>query len=155
MALLLAHRPNLEAVRALMNRGVVMRDLRVTDGGTLLHAAARESHGPALLDMLVGACGVEVEARDSVGGTCMHYASNFSNADAMLWLNQRRRRCDAAARRAQPPLRCAADGRWSMCTHAILLGRWRVARLSKWRITIRLLSWRFCKRCSPRRWRPL
>jgi ankyrin repeat protein len=75
------------AIQALLDRGVVVRKLRC-GGDTPLHAAAREgltdTHG--IFDMLVNVCGINLEARDYGGQTCVCVAAEFGNFFALRWL---------------------------------------------------------------------
>jgi ankyrin repeat protein len=74
------------AIRALLDRGVDVREL-VTDGrSTLLHHAAHHANANDVLDMLVNVCGVPLEARNSHGRTCTHVAVDCMNVAALCWL---------------------------------------------------------------------
>jgi ankyrin repeat protein len=76
------------AIQALVDRGVVVRELRDSDGSTPLHAAVdvgtRDS--PAVFDLLVNVCGIDLEARDRDGATCLHFAASHGNVFALRWL---------------------------------------------------------------------
>jgi ankyrin repeat protein len=75
---------NTSTIQALLNRGLVLNDLRTNDGRTLLHFAAVERKcDTAVLDMLINVCGVDLEARDMRGATCTHYAAVFRGVDVL------------------------------------------------------------------------
>lgn len=63
-------------IQALLDRGVVVRDLRDSDGNTPLFACQLGDDGTAsalaVLDMLVNVCGVDLNARNNAGNTCCH-----------------------------------------------------------------------------------
>ena len=76
------------AIQALLNRGVVLSQLRDTgnsnDSLTPLHATAssRGANAADVVKMLVG-CGVDLEARTSDGETCTHVAAITRNEAAL------------------------------------------------------------------------
>jgi hypothetical protein len=70
------------SIQALVNRGVVIRDLRRPgDSRTPLHVAAERSRDVEVLNMLIELC--DLEARDSFLCTCAHIAAWFGNSDAL------------------------------------------------------------------------
>jgi ankyrin repeat protein len=73
------------AIQALINRGVVVRE--IVRGGvyTPLHAAACRSRARDVLDMLVNVCGFDLEVRIN-GRTCVHLAAEIGNVFALRWL---------------------------------------------------------------------
>jgi ankyrin repeat protein len=73
-----------EAIQVLMDRGVVIRDLRNYRCKTPLHTAAMMGKID-VIRMLVDDCKVDLEARDSKGWTCIHFASRMDNA-TLSWL---------------------------------------------------------------------
>jgi ankyrin repeat protein len=76
------------AIQTLLRRGVVVSELRNSSSkSTPLHlAVAASAPDPAVLDMLVNECGVDLEARNTQGYTCMHIAKIRDNADAVRFL---------------------------------------------------------------------
>jgi len=74
------------AIQALLNRGVAVRELRNYHDGTSLHAAASFCHSADVFDMLVDVCGMDFEARDRHGTTCLHSAASSGNVFALRWL---------------------------------------------------------------------
>jgi ankyrin repeat protein len=75
------------AIQALLDRGVAVRDLRGHDDrGTALHVAARSLRDATVFRMLVDVCGVDLEARDCPGRTCVHAAVDHHNDFALRWL---------------------------------------------------------------------
>jgi ankyrin repeat protein len=80
------------AIQALINRGVVVRELRSFDDGTPLHQAAFNSQDATVFDMLVNVCGIDVEARDESGFTCVHLAAEWNYVFALRCAPQRWRR---------------------------------------------------------------
>jgi len=74
------------AIQALLDRGVVVRELRSLNGGTPLHEAAGRTSTPNVFDMLVNVCGVDLEARDDDGRTCICEAVKCGNNFSLRWL---------------------------------------------------------------------
>jgi ankyrin repeat protein len=76
------------AIRALLDRGVAVRDLRNEPGETLLHQIVRSDEDViATLDLLVNTCGVDLEHRDRFDKrTCAHVAALHCKLDVLLWL---------------------------------------------------------------------
>jgi len=74
------------AIQALLDRGVVVRDIRDWDNDTLLHKAAAVGHDSDLFTMLVNVCGSDLEARNRDGVTCVHFAVRCGNVFALRWL---------------------------------------------------------------------
>jgi ankyrin repeat protein len=52
------------AIQALIDRGVVVRELRVSDDCTPLHMAAWRCRDADVFEMLVNVCSIDLEARD-------------------------------------------------------------------------------------------
>jgi ankyrin repeat protein len=76
-----------DVLQALVDRGVVVSELRGPDACTLLHIVAwHQPHRPALLSMLVRDCGVDVDACDSRGNTPCHIAACNRSVDLLRWL---------------------------------------------------------------------
>ena len=72
------------AIQSLLNRGYVMSELRNDDACTPLHAAALQaSCDSAAVNMLINVCGVDLEARNAAGLTCMQCTAVQSNVDAL------------------------------------------------------------------------
>jgi ankyrin repeat protein len=91
------------AIQALVNRGVVIRDLRDRDGRTPLHCATMLRHRDpsAVLNMLINDCGVDLSARTTGGSTCTQLAAfnGFAGGAACSHLGRRRRqRCQPRGR---------------------------------------------------------
>jgi ankyrin repeat protein len=78
------------AIQALLDRGVAVRELRDTSGRTPLHEASGPRNSirdpPAVFEMLVNVCGIDLEARSYAGITCLHVAASDANFFALRWL---------------------------------------------------------------------
>jgi len=74
------------AIQALLDRGVVVCELRDVFGGTPLHAAAWHCHDAAVFDVLVNVCGIDLETRDRDGTTYLDSAAGGGNVFALRWL---------------------------------------------------------------------
>jgi ankyrin repeat protein len=72
------------AIQALLERGVVVRELRDDYGLAALHCAAADTDDMAVLSMLVNVCGFRL-ARDSLGCACARIAATHSNVVALRW----------------------------------------------------------------------
>jgi ankyrin repeat protein len=85
LCLLAGSSMSMSAIRALIRRGVVIRELPDRCRNTALHVAARNRapDSAAVLDMLVNECAVDLEVHNAYGETCMHVASIRSNASAL------------------------------------------------------------------------
>lgn len=68
--------------RALIDRGVAVGALCDSFGLTPLHWA----FDPAVLDLLVNECGMDIHVRDSLGTTCCHAAAFRGVRQQMSWL---------------------------------------------------------------------
>jgi ankyrin repeat protein len=73
------------AIQALLDRGVVLRDIVLGNGKTPLHVAAEFCRDPAVFAMLVNVCGVDMRALDSFVGSCVHVAVVHENVAALRW----------------------------------------------------------------------
>jgi ankyrin repeat protein len=75
---------SVDVVQALLDRGVVVRDLRNPNGGTPLHDAASVAWQfavpPAVIHMLISVCSVDVDACNDEGKTCSRFAVVSKNA---------------------------------------------------------------------------
>jgi ankyrin repeat protein len=75
------------AIRALIRRGIVVGELRDSQGRTPLHAAAitftNTPNATAALSMLINECGVDLEACNKWHNTCTHSAMMQDNPDAI------------------------------------------------------------------------
>jgi ankyrin repeat protein len=74
------------AIHALINRGVVVREIVGSNGATPLHRAASFTRDADVLDMLVNVCGLDLDAQDNHGTTCVVVAACDRNVDALRWL---------------------------------------------------------------------
>jgi ankyrin repeat protein len=77
-----------ESVQALMDRGIVVRELRNGRDCTPCHLAIRRECvdlGP-LMHKLVHVCGIDVNAVDAAGDTCSHVAVVHGMVDCLRWL---------------------------------------------------------------------
>jgi ankyrin repeat protein len=73
-------------IQALIDRGVNVRELRISDDSTPLHVAARGCRDAGVFNMLVNVCGIDLETRDKFGETCVHFAIRLANVFAIRWL---------------------------------------------------------------------
>jgi ankyrin repeat protein len=80
-----------DVIQALLNRGIVVSDLRNEDEQTPLHCTATFQFNPAVLSMLVNVCGVDLDAQDRRGNTCSHEACLNGKVAHLRWL------CEAGA----------------------------------------------------------
>jgi ankyrin repeat protein len=69
----------------LIERGLNVRELRGSDGRTPLHHAAYSSDCVEIFQLLVGDCGVDLDARNGRGNTCVNVCA-FYNHHATLRL---------------------------------------------------------------------
>jgi ankyrin repeat protein len=76
------------AIRTLLRRGVVVKDLRDLELLTPLHLTVtrRRPESAAIRHMLVNECDVDLEVRSVWGATCIHTAQIYHNADAVRFL---------------------------------------------------------------------
>jgi ankyrin repeat protein len=74
------------AIQALMDRGVVVRELRDFAHGTALHSAIHDDSSTDVFDMLVNVCSVDLEVHDKNGYACVHVAASRANVVALRWL---------------------------------------------------------------------
>jgi len=74
------------AIRALIDRGVVVRELRASGRGTALHEAAARCADADVFDMLVDVIGIDLDARDRFDSTCVRSAAAFHNVFGLRWL---------------------------------------------------------------------
>jgi ankyrin repeat protein len=74
------------AIQALINRGVVVREIVRGVGYTPLHEAACCSRARDVLDMLVNVCGFDLEVRSGNGRTGVRLAAAIGNVFALRWL---------------------------------------------------------------------
>jgi ankyrin repeat protein len=73
------------AIQALIDRGVVVRELRTFDDCTPLHGRMALSDAD-VFEMLVNVCGIDLEARDCKDQTCLHSAARDGNVFSLRWL---------------------------------------------------------------------
>jgi ankyrin repeat protein len=97
------------AVQALLDRGVVVRELRDSNGFTPLHVAAWNSDidDTDVFDMLVDVCGIDLEALDHGGETCLHVAARRRHFRALRWILKAGVDVDYAASNGSTPLHVA------------------------------------------------
>jgi ankyrin repeat protein len=74
------------AIQALIDRGVVVRELRVSGDCTLLHMAAWRCRDADVFEMLVNVCSIDLEARTCERETCLHFAARGGNVFSLRWL---------------------------------------------------------------------
>jgi ankyrin repeat protein len=77
---------NTAAIQALIDRGVNVRELRISDDSTPLHLAACSCRDADVFEMLVKVCGIDLEARNRIDETCLHYAARSENDFSLRWL---------------------------------------------------------------------
>jgi ankyrin repeat protein len=93
-------------LQVLVDRGVVVSELRTETGLTPLHLALqRHDHDEDLLAMLVGDCGLDVDVRDFSGDTPCHRATG--QLDGLRWLFDAGADIDAANDDNSTPLHSA------------------------------------------------
>jgi ankyrin repeat protein len=97
-----------DMLQALVDRGVVVSELRGFNACTLLHIVAqRKPHRPLLLSMLVRDCGVDVDACDSEGNTPCHIAACNRSGGQLRWLVDAGADFDVPNCRGETPLQSA------------------------------------------------
>jgi ankyrin repeat protein len=74
------------STQALMTRGIALSRVRASSGFTPLFYVIAYGFNPALMNMLVNVCGVDVNARDSHGNTCAHHAADRCKDAVLRWL---------------------------------------------------------------------
>ena len=74
------------AIQALIDRGVNVRELRISDDSTPLHVAAWSCRDADVFEMLVKVCGIDLEERNCERDTCLHYAARRGNDFSLRWL---------------------------------------------------------------------
>jgi ankyrin repeat protein len=74
------------AIQALIDYGVVVREIRNSDDVTPLHMAAWYGQDAAVFDMLVNVCGTGLDVRHVCDVTCLHSAASCGNVFAVRWL---------------------------------------------------------------------
>lgn len=72
-------------LQALVDRGVVVGDLRTNDFGTPCHVVAKTDN-LELMQLLVERHRIDVNLRDSAGWTCLHMAALHGKLDIARWL---------------------------------------------------------------------
>jgi ankyrin repeat protein len=98
-------------IRALLERGVAVRDLRDERGGTPLHWTAQFTFDPAVLNlkMLVDECGVDLDARDQYGITCCHLSLKDEDTQRLRWFIHAGASVDVADDDGHTPLHLACS----------------------------------------------
>jgi len=75
------------AIQLLRDHNIAINnELRGEHQSTALHEATAHKRDVAVLRTLVDECGIDLEARNSQGRTCVHIAVDRSNASALRWL---------------------------------------------------------------------
>jgi ankyrin repeat protein len=105
------------AIQTLLRRGVVISELRDNERFTPLHFAASVKTPDSVLRTLVNACGVDLEARNERGDTCMHLANRFGNDDALSFFIAAGANLQALDNLARTPLHSVCD---EACTILLL-----------------------------------
>jgi ankyrin repeat protein len=105
------------AIQALIDRGIVISELRCSFGRTALHEASRCSGDAAVFDMLVDVCGIDLEKRNYSGSSCIHDAVESSNGPALRWLIDAGADVNSANVDGTAPLHLVSDYN---CTVALL-----------------------------------
>jgi ankyrin repeat protein len=73
-------------VRALIDHGVVVREIVDSNGATPLHLATWDGRDVDVFDILVNVCGIDLDARDYSGSTCVLFAALLKNVVSLRWL---------------------------------------------------------------------
>jgi ankyrin repeat protein len=95
---------SMAAIQALMDRGVVVRNLRNLDNGTPLHEAAWRCQDAGVFNMLVNVCGIDLETRDRCGQTCLGSAAARGNVVALRCLLNAGAEVNVAEKDGETPL---------------------------------------------------
>jgi ankyrin repeat protein len=90
------------AIQALINRGVVVREIVGRNGVTPLHYAACFTRDADLFDMLINVC--DLDARDCHGLTSVSVAAFHCNVDTLGWLIEAGADVNAADNNGATPL---------------------------------------------------
>lgn len=99
------------AVQTLLDRGVAVRELRDSSLCTPLHyvAETEPARDPALANMLVNVCGIDLGIRNSWGATCVFIAVIEGNADALRCFLAAGAPVEAADNGGRTPLSAVSD----------------------------------------------
>jgi ankyrin repeat protein len=94
-------------IQALIDRGVNVRELRISDDSTPLHVAARGCRDAGVFNMLVNVCGIDLETRDRCGQTCLGSAAAWGNVVALRCLLNAGAEVNVAEKGGETPLHWA------------------------------------------------
>jgi ankyrin repeat protein len=97
------------AIQALIDRGVDLRELFGSNRVSPLHSAALGTRDADVFDMLTDVCGLDLEARDDDGQTCIHFAADGGNDVALRWLVEAGADVTVAANDGSTPLHGVTD----------------------------------------------
>jgi ankyrin repeat protein len=107
-SLCLAATVSTNVIQHLLRRRVDLCALRDDTGRTPLHRAVWRSSDDAVLDMLLGVVGIDVDARDTSGCTCAHTAAMMRESVALARFIAAGADVDAADGAAETPLHHSA-----------------------------------------------
>lgn len=98
------------AIQALIDRGVVLSQVRAGNGMTPLYFVVAYGFNPSAMAMLVNVCGVDLNAQDSSGNTCCHHAAFGCKEEVLRWLVDAGANLESANNLAETVLHKACSG---------------------------------------------